>query len=101
MLLPLGIMPISSDYVINWTTSDPSIGTVTNEGLFTAISPGTNYPEGELEGTYAVVENGSQLTIIREGYTVSSWGQSTFGRMMMYQVFSIDEAPTYWSNLDT
>ncbi|MBR4210291.1 MAG: hypothetical protein IKQ96_08775 [Lachnospiraceae bacterium] len=67
----------------------------------TATSPGTNYPEGVLEGTYAVVVDGSQTSIIREGYTVSSWGQSTFGRMMMYQVFSIDEAPTYWSNLDT
>lgn len=94
------ILGVNALYTVAFTKTIPC--SYYNQTFYgTAISPGTNYPEGELEGTYAVVENGSQLTIIREGYTVSSWGQSTFGRMMMYQVFSIDEAPTYWSNLDT
>ncbi len=65
----------------------------------TATAPNTNYPVGELEGTYAVVKNGSQTETITEGYTAGDWGNRTFGRMMMYRVFGIDDAPTSWTNL--
>ncbi|WP_459128942.1 hypothetical protein [Guggenheimella bovis] len=61
-----------------------------------ATSPSKNYPEGRLEGTYAVVNNNGKKKIIREGFTVSNWRQDTFGRLLMYQVFGIDESPTYW-----
>lgn len=86
-------------YTVAFTRTIPC--TYANQTFYgTATAPNTNYPEGELEGTYAVVKNGNQTKTIREGYTVSSWGQSTFGRMMMYQVFGIDEAPTSWTNID-
>lgn len=65
----------------------------------TATAPSSNYPEGILEGTYAVIHDNGQSKIIREGYTVSGWGTSPFGRAMMYKVFSIDEAPTSWTKL--
>ncbi len=75
--------------------------TYNNQKFFgTATAPSTNYPEGYLQGTYAVIRNGNQSKSITEGYTVRSWGTNTFGRMMMYQVFGIDEAPTSWTNLD-
>ncbi|MBR6954838.1 MAG: leucine-rich repeat protein [Clostridia bacterium] len=39
--LPVGILPPSTDYVITWAVDDPAIGTVSAEGLFTALSAGT------------------------------------------------------------
>lgn len=64
-----------------------------------ATAPNANYPEGYLTGTYAVVNNNGQTTVITEGHTVTDWGQPTFGRLMLYQVFGMDEIPTSWSNL--
>lgn len=91
---------LNAVYTVAFTRTIPC--TYANQTFYgTATAPSTNYPEGELEGTYAVVKNGNQTKTIREGYTVSNWGESTFGRMMMYQVFGIDEAPTSWTNLDT
>lgn len=63
-----------------------------------ATSPSANYPQGCLEGTYAAVVDNGQTKLITEGYTVTHWGSSNFGRMMLYKVFGIDEAPTSWQN---
>lgn len=65
-----------------------------------ATAPSTDYPEGFLVGTYAVVKNGTQSKVITGGYTVRDWGQPTFGRMMLYRVFGIDDTPTSWSNMN-
>ncbi len=52
-----------------------------------------------LAGTYAYVNYGSGPVLKTEGFTVRDWGKATMGRLMMFNVFGIDDSPTSWTTV--